>query len=97
MKGALEEVVNSCSTYNHGGIPLPLTPQQRAFYQQEEEKMGTLGLRGQYLQSPAPSSSSRATRTCTNAGFLVRGGSRTAVGRSVVGVKQARNEDRRGR
>uniref|UniRef100_U6CYK6 Calcium-transporting ATPase n=1 Tax=Neovison vison TaxID=452646 RepID=U6CYK6_NEOVI len=45
MKGALEEVVNSCSTYNHGGIPLPLTPQQRAFYQQEEEKMGTLGLR----------------------------------------------------
>uniref|UniRef100_A0A8C7BVN2 P-type Ca(2+) transporter n=1 Tax=Neovison vison TaxID=452646 RepID=A0A8C7BVN2_NEOVI len=56
MKGALEEVVNSCSTYNHGGIPLPLTPQQRAFYQQEEEKMGTLGLRGQYLQSPAPSS-----------------------------------------
>uniref|UniRef100_M3YBT5 Calcium-transporting ATPase n=3 Tax=Mustela putorius furo TaxID=9669 RepID=M3YBT5_MUSPF len=45
MKGALEEVVNSCSTYNHGGIPLPLTPQQRAFYQQQEKEMGTLGLR----------------------------------------------------
>ncbi|XP_004753950.2 calcium-transporting ATPase type 2C member 2 isoform X1 [Mustela putorius furo] len=45
MKGALEEVVNSCSTYNHGGIPLPLTPQQRAFYRQQEKEMGTLGLR----------------------------------------------------
>ncbi|XP_059238850.1 calcium-transporting ATPase type 2C member 2 isoform X2 [Mustela nigripes] len=45
MKGALEEVVNSCSTYNHGGLPLPLTPQQRVFYRQQEEEMGTLGLR----------------------------------------------------
>uniref|UniRef100_A0A8C7BXI0 Calcium-transporting ATPase n=1 Tax=Neovison vison TaxID=452646 RepID=A0A8C7BXI0_NEOVI len=55
MKGALEEVVNSCSTYNHGGIPLPLTPQQRAFYQQEEEKMGTLGLRDRAaVTGPAP-------------------------------------------
>lgn len=54
MKGAFEEVINHCTTYNNGGIPLLLTPQQRAFYQQEEQKMGTLGLRGQYLQSPAP-------------------------------------------
>lgn len=54
MKGALEEVVNSCSTYNHGGIPLPLTPQQRAFYQQQEKEMGTLGLRGQYLSARGP-------------------------------------------
>ncbi|XP_045845438.1 calcium-transporting ATPase type 2C member 2 isoform X2 [Meles meles] len=45
MKGAFEEVINHCTTYNNGGIPLPLTPQQRAFYQQEEQKMGTLGLR----------------------------------------------------
>ncbi|XP_047567292.1 calcium-transporting ATPase type 2C member 2 [Lutra lutra] len=45
MKGAFEEVINYCTTYNNGGIPLPLTPQQRAFYQQEEKKMGTLGLR----------------------------------------------------
>ncbi|KAF0884819.1 AT2C2 ATPase, partial [Crocuta crocuta] len=45
MKGAFEEVINYCTTYNHGGISLPLTPQQRAFCQQEEKKMGSLGLR----------------------------------------------------
>lgn len=47
MKGAFEEVMRSCTTYNNGGIPLPLTPQQRAFCLQEEERMGSLGLRGQ--------------------------------------------------
>ncbi|KAM8776648.1 calcium-transporting ATPase type 2C member 2 isoform 2-T2 [Rhynchonycteris naso] len=45
MKGAFEEVIRYCTMYNHGGIPLPLTPQQRAFCQQEEKKMGLLGLR----------------------------------------------------
>lgn len=45
MKGALEEVLGSCAGYNHGGIALPLTPQQRAFFLQEETKMASLGLR----------------------------------------------------
>ncbi|XP_066205031.1 calcium-transporting ATPase type 2C member 2 isoform X3 [Saccopteryx leptura] len=45
MKGAFEEVIRYCTMYNHGGIPLPLTPQQRSFCQQEEKKMGSLGLR----------------------------------------------------
>uniref|UniRef100_A0A2K6S2B3 Calcium-transporting ATPase n=1 Tax=Saimiri boliviensis boliviensis TaxID=39432 RepID=A0A2K6S2B3_SAIBB len=45
MKGALEEVIRYCTTYNHGGIPLPLTPQQRSFCLQEEKRMGSLGLR----------------------------------------------------
>lgn len=49
MKGAFEEVIHYCTMYNNGGIPLPLTPQQRAFCQQEEKKMGSLGLRGQCL------------------------------------------------
>ncbi|XP_078214005.1 calcium-transporting ATPase type 2C member 2 isoform X3 [Callithrix jacchus] len=45
MKGALEEVIRYCTTYNNGGIPLPLTPQQRSFCLQEEKRMGSLGLR----------------------------------------------------
>ncbi|VTJ51302.1 Hypothetical predicted protein [Marmota monax] len=45
MKGAFEEVMRSCTTYNSGGLPLPLTPQQRAFWLQEEKRMGSLGLR----------------------------------------------------
>uniref|UniRef100_A0A452ULC0 Calcium-transporting ATPase n=1 Tax=Ursus maritimus TaxID=29073 RepID=A0A452ULC0_URSMA len=45
MKGAFEEVINYCTMYNNGGIPLPLTPQQRSFCQQEEKRMGSLGLR----------------------------------------------------
>lgn len=46
MKGAFEEVIRHCSMYNNGGIPLPLTPQQKSYCQQEEKKMGSLGLRG---------------------------------------------------
>lgn len=49
MKGAFEEVVRYCTTYNNGGIPLPLTPQQRSLCQQAEKRMGSLGLRGQCL------------------------------------------------
>ncbi|KAK2085557.1 Calcium-transporting ATPase type 2C member 2 [Saguinus oedipus] len=49
MKGALEEVIRYCTTYNNGGIPLPLTPQQRSFCLQEEKRMGSLGLRERHL------------------------------------------------
>ncbi|NXE75431.1 AT2C2 ATPase, partial [Cochlearius cochlearius] len=45
MKGAFEEVIRHCTLYNSGGISLPLTPQQKAFYQQEEKRMGSSGLR----------------------------------------------------
>ncbi|KAM6177471.1 calcium-transporting ATPase type 2C member 2 [Erethizon dorsatum] len=45
MKGAFEEVIRCCTTYNNGGIALPLTPQQEAFCLQEEKRMGSLGLR----------------------------------------------------
>ncbi|EGV94120.1 Calcium-transporting ATPase type 2C member 2 [Cricetulus griseus] len=45
MKGAFEEVIHHCSMYNNGGIPLPLTPQQKSYWLQEEKKMGSLGLR----------------------------------------------------
>uniref|UniRef100_H9GDC9 Calcium-transporting ATPase n=1 Tax=Anolis carolinensis TaxID=28377 RepID=H9GDC9_ANOCA len=45
MKGALEEVMQHCTMFNSGGISLPLTPQQRAVYVQEEKSMGSLGLR----------------------------------------------------
>lgn len=52
MKGAFEEVIHHCSMYNNGGIPLPLTPQQKSYCQQEEKKMGSLGLRGWCLSLP---------------------------------------------
>ncbi|NXX62287.1 AT2C2 ATPase, partial [Scopus umbretta] len=45
MKGAYEEVIRYCTLYNSGGISLSLTPQQKAFYQQEEKRMGSSGLR----------------------------------------------------
>ncbi|KAK2545678.1 calcium-transporting ATPase type 2C member 2 [Columba livia] len=45
MKGAFEEVLQYCTLYNSGGISLSLTPQQKAFYQQEEKRMGSSGLR----------------------------------------------------
>ncbi|XP_065272414.1 calcium-transporting ATPase type 2C member 2 [Emys orbicularis] len=45
MKGAFEEVIQYCTMYNNGGIPLPLMPQQKASYVQEERRMGSLGLR----------------------------------------------------
>ena len=54
MKGAFEEVINHCTSYNNGGLSLPLTPQQTALCHQEERRMGSLGLRGWYLSSPAP-------------------------------------------
>uniref|UniRef100_A0A8C0AS71 Calcium-transporting ATPase n=1 Tax=Buteo japonicus TaxID=224669 RepID=A0A8C0AS71_9AVES len=45
MKGAFEEVIQYCTLYNSSGISLSLTPQQKAFYQQEEKRMGSSGLR----------------------------------------------------
>ncbi|XP_072836875.2 calcium-transporting ATPase type 2C member 2 [Pogona vitticeps] len=45
MKGAFEEVMQHCTSFNSGGIALPLTPQQKAVYVQEEKSMGSLGLR----------------------------------------------------
>ncbi|KFW81173.1 Calcium-transporting ATPase type 2C member 2, partial [Phalacrocorax carbo] len=45
MKGAFEEVIRYCTLYNSGGISLALTPQQKGFYQQEEKRMGSSGLR----------------------------------------------------
>ncbi|XP_030060390.1 calcium-transporting ATPase type 2C member 2 [Microcaecilia unicolor] len=45
MKGAFEEVIQYCDSYNSGGIPQPLTPQQQALYLQEEKNMGSRGLR----------------------------------------------------
>ncbi|XP_054856214.1 calcium-transporting ATPase type 2C member 2 [Eublepharis macularius] len=45
MKGAFEEVMQHCTLFNSGGISLPLTPQQKAVYVQEEKRMGSLGLR----------------------------------------------------
>uniref|UniRef100_A0A8D0DJ70 Calcium-transporting ATPase n=1 Tax=Salvator merianae TaxID=96440 RepID=A0A8D0DJ70_SALMN len=45
MKGAFEEVMQHCTMFNSGGIALPLTPQQKGVYVQEEKRMGTHGLR----------------------------------------------------
>ncbi|XP_077144998.1 calcium-transporting ATPase type 2C member 2 isoform X2 [Ranitomeya variabilis] len=53
MKGAYEEVVQYCTVYNSSGMALPLTPQQRAQYLQEEKTMGSQGLRVLALASGA--------------------------------------------
>ncbi|XP_051883919.1 calcium-transporting ATPase type 2C member 2-like isoform X2 [Pristis pectinata] len=45
MKGAYEAVIQYCSNYNNGGMPVPLTPQQRAVYIQQQAKLGAEGLR----------------------------------------------------
>ncbi|XP_063169147.1 calcium-transporting ATPase type 2C member 2 isoform X2 [Candoia aspera] len=45
MKGAFREVMQHCTMFNNGGIALPLTPQQKASYAQEEKCMGSIGLR----------------------------------------------------
>uniref|UniRef100_A0A8C4YTZ9 P-type Ca(2+) transporter n=1 Tax=Gopherus evgoodei TaxID=1825980 RepID=A0A8C4YTZ9_9SAUR len=46
MKGAYEQVIRYCTTYNSKGQTLPLTQQQREQYQQETISMGSAGLRG---------------------------------------------------
>ncbi|KAM4614241.1 calcium-transporting ATPase type 2C member 2 [Discoglossus pictus] len=45
MKGAFEEVIQYCTTYNSGGMATTLTPQQKSLYLQEEKNMGMQGLR----------------------------------------------------
>ncbi|XP_018115260.1 ATPase, Ca++ transporting, type 2C, member 2 S homeolog isoform X2 [Xenopus laevis] len=45
MKGAFEEVIQHCTMYNSGGRSLPITPQQKSLYIQEEKNLGMQGLR----------------------------------------------------
>uniref|UniRef100_A0A8C6L7Y6 Calcium-transporting ATPase n=1 Tax=Nothobranchius furzeri TaxID=105023 RepID=A0A8C6L7Y6_NOTFU len=45
VKGAYEQVIRFCSSYNSRGAALPLTSQQRELYQQQISYMGTSGLR----------------------------------------------------
>ncbi|XP_048402516.1 calcium-transporting ATPase type 2C member 2-like isoform X3 [Stegostoma tigrinum] len=45
MKGAYEGVIQYCSNYNNGGMPVPLTPQQKTIYVQQQAKLGSEGLR----------------------------------------------------
>ncbi|XP_031199462.1 calcium-transporting ATPase type 2C member 1 isoform X1 [Mastomys coucha] len=45
MKGAYEQVIKYCTTYNSKGQTLALTQQQRDLYQQEKARMGSAGLR----------------------------------------------------
>lgn len=49
MKGAYEEVIRYCTTYNNKGHSLPLNQQERDHYQQEKASMGSAGLRGNLL------------------------------------------------
>ncbi|XP_054246087.1 calcium-transporting ATPase type 2C member 1, partial [Indicator indicator] len=45
MKGAYEQVIRYCTSYNCKGQTLPLVQQQREQYQQEKASMGSAGLR----------------------------------------------------
>ncbi|GCC35959.1 calcium-transporting ATPase type 2C member 2-like [Chiloscyllium punctatum] len=45
MKGAYEGVIQYCSNYSNGGMPVPLTPQQKTIYIQQQAKLGAEGLR----------------------------------------------------
>lgn len=49
VKGAYEQVIRFCTSYNSKGVTLPLTHQQRELYQQQKSYMGTAGLRGTAL------------------------------------------------
>lgn len=51
MKGAYEQVIRYCTSYNCKGQSLPLVQQQREQYQQEKMSMGSAGLRGKAVQS----------------------------------------------
>lgn len=46
LKGAYEQVIRLCSSYNSRGSTLSLNGQQRELYQQQLQYMGTAGLRG---------------------------------------------------
>ncbi|XP_057197060.1 calcium-transporting ATPase type 2C member 1 isoform X1 [Triplophysa rosa] len=45
VKGAYEQIIRFCTSYNSKGVTLPLTNQQRELYQQQKSYMGTAGLR----------------------------------------------------
>uniref|UniRef100_A0A9J7ZXI5 Calcium-transporting ATPase n=2 Tax=Cyprinus carpio TaxID=7962 RepID=A0A9J7ZXI5_CYPCA len=45
VKGAYEQIIRFCTTYNSRGVALTLTHQQRELYQQQKSYMGTAGLR----------------------------------------------------
>lgn len=47
MKGAYEQVIRFCSSYNSRGSALPLNHQQVELYQQQISYMGSGGLRGE--------------------------------------------------
>lgn len=51
VKGAFEQVVRFCSSYNSRGAALPLSSQQRELYQQQISYMGSSGLRGNSASS----------------------------------------------
>ncbi|XP_073702611.1 calcium-transporting ATPase type 2C member 1 isoform X1 [Garra rufa] len=45
VKGAYEQLIRFCTSYNSKGVTLSLTHQQRELYQQQKSYMGTAGLR----------------------------------------------------
>ncbi|XP_059424298.1 calcium-transporting ATPase type 2C member 1-like isoform X2 [Carassius carassius] len=45
VKGAYEQIIRFCTSYNSQGVTLPLTHQQRELFQQQKSYMGTAGLR----------------------------------------------------
>ncbi|XP_055066947.2 calcium-transporting ATPase type 2C member 1 isoform X2 [Misgurnus anguillicaudatus] len=45
VKGAYEQIIRFCTTYNSKGVAQPLTNQQRELYVQQKSYMGTIGLR----------------------------------------------------
>uniref|UniRef100_A0A673L274 Calcium-transporting ATPase type 2C member 1 n=1 Tax=Sinocyclocheilus rhinocerous TaxID=307959 RepID=A0A673L274_9TELE len=45
VKGAYEQIIRFCTSYNSKGGTLPLTHQQRELFQQQKSYMGTAGLR----------------------------------------------------
>ncbi|NXA48080.1 AT2C1 ATPase, partial [Nothocercus julius] len=51
MKGAYEQVIRYCTSYNCKGQILPLVQQQREQYQQEKTSMGSAGLRGKTIST----------------------------------------------
>lgn len=52
MKGAYEQVIRMCSSYNSRGSALSLNHQQRELYQQQISYMGSAGLRGKMPRPP---------------------------------------------
>lgn len=62
VKGAYEQIIRFCTSYNSKGVTLPLTHQQRELYQQQKSYMGTAGLRGTVLVTLVPFESLTSVR-----------------------------------